>query len=61
MAMVNSFPDDLADRSSYASLFAIHFTAPKKGQKMSLFDFNADEATGQSWADDVDDLPIACG
>lgn len=31
---------------------------PKKGNKMSLNDFLADETTG-SWADDVDDLPIA--
>ncbi|CAO1625478.1 unnamed protein product [Sympodiomycopsis kandeliae] len=31
---------------------------PKKGNKMSLNDFLADEATG-SWADDVDDLPIS--
>jgi hypothetical protein len=26
---------------------------------MSLNDFLADEATGKSWADDVDDLPLA--
>ncbi|GAC76260.1 FOG: RRM domain [Moesziomyces antarcticus T-34] len=33
---------------------------PKKGQKMSLNDFLADESTGKtSWADEMDDLPIA--
>ncbi|PWY97950.1 hypothetical protein BCV70DRAFT_202435 [Testicularia cyperi] len=33
---------------------------PKKGQKMSLNDFLADEATGKtSWADEMDDLPMA--
>ncbi|CAO1622581.1 unnamed protein product [Jaminaea pallidilutea] len=33
---------------------------PKKGNKMSLNDFLADEATGKtSWADDMDDLPLA--
>ncbi|CAO1634727.1 unnamed protein product [Parajaminaea phylloscopi] len=33
---------------------------PKKGNKMSLNDFLADETTGKtSWADDMDDLPLA--
>ncbi|SAM86214.1 related to TIF3-translation initiation factor eIF-4B [Ustilago bromivora] len=33
---------------------------PKKGQKMALNDFLADESTGKtSWADEMDDLPIS--
>ncbi|SJX66394.1 related to TIF3-translation initiation factor eIF-4B [Sporisorium reilianum f. sp. reilianum] len=33
---------------------------PKKGQKMTLNDFLADESTGKtSWADEMDDLPIS--
>lgn len=35
-------------------------SAPKKGTKMSLNDFLTDDSTGKtSWADDIDDLPIA--